>query len=159
MKDVVAALYALNTPVIAIPDFDIFDDSAKLKNLASAFGIEWSLISDNLNKILACLNADNGKIRNMIKKNGHTVLEGEAPSAYRDINGIFRKTGLFVVPVGEIESFDKTINKDKKEWVYDILKRGNLNTEPSLETARAFIKAVVEYKPRSLGKESPTGNG
>ena len=158
MKDVVAALYALNTPVIAIPDFDIFDDSAKLKNLASAFGIEWSLISDNLNKILACLNADNGKIRNMIKKNGHTVLEGEAPSAYRDINGIFRKAGLFVVPVGEIESFDKTINKEKKEWIYDILERGNLNTEQGLETARTFVKAVVAYKPPSVGKEPPAGN-
>lgn len=147
MKDVVAALSALNVPVVAIPDFDIIDDSSKLKGLVSAFGIDWDNISDNMSKVYACLNAENGKIRSMIKKNGSSVFTGEAPASYCAVDGIFRSSGLFIVPVGDIESFDKTINKDKKDWVYAILERGNLNSESSLETARKFIQAVVAFKP------------
>ncbi|TWH77767.1 ATP-dependent nuclease [Sedimentibacter saalensis] len=147
MKDVVAALNALKVPVVAIPDFDIVDDSAKLKSLSSAFGINWNNVSDNMNKVYACINAENGKIRSMIKKNGSSVFTGEAPAAFCAIDSFFRSAGLFIVPIGDIESFDKTVNKDKKDWVYAILERGNLNSESNLETARKFVKSIVDYKP------------
>lgn len=52
-----------------------------------------------------------------------------------------------VVPVGEIECFDKTINKEKKEWVYHVLENYNLATEPKLETARKFMQEIVDFKP------------
>ena len=80
--------------------------------------MDWNAISGYMNKIYDCLNANDGKIRNIIKKNGCSVLEGEAPLAYNTVNNAFRTAGLFVVPVGEIESFDKTICKDKKDWIY-----------------------------------------
>ncbi|MDR1329148.1 MAG: ATP-binding protein [Oscillospiraceae bacterium] len=156
MKDVVAALCALDVPVVAIPDFDIIDNSATLKALASAFGIDWSAVSENMDKVYACLNANDGKIRKVIKKNGYSVFEGEAPSAYNAVNDIFNAAGLFIVPVGEIESFDKTIFKDKKEWVYAILERGELSNEANLETARTFVKSIVKYRSPSITEETPT---
>ena len=146
MNVVVAALTALKVPVVAIPDFDIIDDSAKLKNLVAACGLDWNQVSDNMNIVYACMNADNGKIRSLIKKNGSAVFTGEAPAAYCDVNCAFRSVGLFIVPVGDIESFDKTINKDKKDWVYAVLERGNLNSEGSLDMARKFMEAIVAYK-------------
>lgn len=150
MKDVVAALVALKVPVVAIPDFDIIDDSTKLRSLCSAFGIKWDSISDYMQKIYNCINADNGKIRSMIKENGAFVLTGEAPMAFDAVDRIFRSAGLFIVPVGRIESFDKTINKDKKDWVYEILERGNLDSHANLETARKFVESIVDYKPNFI---------
>lgn len=147
MKDVVAALNALRVPVVAIPDFDVINDSAKLNSLCSAFGIEWNTIDGNLSKVYDCINAQNGKIRSMIKKNGSSVLTGDAPAAFCAIDSLFHSSGLFIVPVGDIESFDKTINKDKKDWIYSILERGNLNSEINLETARKFVKSIADYKP------------
>lgn len=146
MKDVVSALRALNVIVVAIPDFDIVDDSAKVKALCASFGLEWDNIKNNMNIIYDCINARGGIIRSMIKKNGSSVLEGGAPAAYSSLDGVFRAAGLFVVPVGEIESFDKTINKEKKEWVYTVLERGNLNSDTRLEGVRKLVKAVVNYK-------------
>lgn len=147
MKDVVVALRALNVPVVAIPDFDVIDKKATLKMLSASFGVGWDKVSDNLDKIYKCINAENGKIRSMIKKNGSSVFTGEAPAAFCDVDSIFRSVGLFIVPVGDIESFDKTVNKDKKDWVYAILGRGNLDSEGNLETARKFVKAVVDFNP------------
>lgn len=146
LKDVVAALNALKVTIVAIPDFDIIDDSAKLKSLSASFGVEWNSVANNMGKVYECMNAEGGKIRSMIKKNGSSIFTGEAPAAFRAVDSIFRSVGLFIVPVGEIESFDKTINKDKKDWVYKILERGNLGSEKNLETARKFVKAIVDFK-------------
>lgn len=147
MKDVVAALIALKVPVVAIPDFDIIDNSTKLKSLVAAFGLDWNQVCENMDKVYTCMNADNGKIRSIIKKNGSTIFTGEAPAAYYNVDIAFRSVGLFIVPVGEIESFDKTFNMNKKNWVYAVLERGNLSIEDNLETARKFVNAIVEYKP------------
>ena len=48
------------------------------------------------------------------------------PAAYERVEAICRSVGLYVVPCGEMECFDKTINKDKKDWVYYVL--GGLKT-------------------------------
>lgn len=55
--------------------------------------------------------------------------------------------GLFVVPVGEMECFDKTVNKEKKDWVYHVLENYDLATEAKLEEARKFVQVIVDYKP------------
>ena len=146
MKDVVAALSALKVPVVAIPDFDIIDDSSKLKSLCNAFGINWNDVSDYMSKVYDCINSEGGVIRTLIKKNGSNIFTGEAPAAFDVVDKIFRSAGLFIVPVGDIESFDKTINKDKKDWVYAVLERGNLHSEITLENARNFIKSIANYK-------------
>ena len=59
-----------------------------------------------------------------------------------------KSVGLFVVPVGEIECFNKTVNKEKKEWVYYVLENYNLATEEKFEEARKFMQGIVDYMPR-----------
>ena len=56
-----------------------------------------------------------------------------------------KTAGLFIGPVGEMECFDKTINKEKEEWVYHILENYDLATEPKLDEARKFVQAIVDY--------------
>ena len=45
-----------------------------------------------------------------------------------------------------MECFDKTVNKEKKDWVYNVLEKYNLAEEPKLEEARKFVQSVVGYK-------------
>ena len=45
-----------------------------------------------------------------------------------------------------MECFDKTVNKEKKDWVYNVLENYNLAEEPKLEDARKFVQSVVDYK-------------
>lgn len=142
----VAALNALKVSVVAITDFDIIDNSAKFRELCTSFGLSWNRLSDDMNKIFACLNANGGQIRDLIKKNGSSLLFGDAPAAFCNVDRELRSVGLFIVPKGEIECFDKTINKEKKEWVYSILERGNLGNDDKLESARQFIKAIVDFR-------------
>ena len=80
-----------------------------------------------------------------IKKIGTTGFTGASPAAYEKVEQICKTAGLFIVPVGEMECFDKTINKEKKEWVYHILENYDLATEPKLDEARKFVQAIVDY--------------
>ena len=95
------------------------------------------------------MNAKNSSENNaweQIKKIGKAGFTGDAPAAYEKVETICKKVGLFVVPVGEMECFDKTVNKEKKDWVYHILENYDLAVEPKLTEARAFVQSVVEFK-------------
>lgn len=80
-----------------------------------------------------------------IKKIGKAGFIGDEPAAYEKVEAVCKTAGLFVVPVGEMEGFDKTTNKEKKEWVYEVLGKYDLAVEPKLEDARKFVQAVVDY--------------
>ena len=45
-----------------------------------------------------------------------------------------------------MECFDKTVNKEKKDWVYHVLEKYDLKTEQKLEDARKFVQAVIDFK-------------
>lgn len=145
MKDIVSALRALRVSVIAIPDFDIINNKSKLSQLTDSYGIDKSEISTKLSVIYNTLNADGGKIRDFIKKNGYSVLTGEAFNTYQELDQLFKDYGLFIVPVGEIESFDKSITESKKEWIYSVIERGNLSDCDELKSARKFVEEIVSY--------------
>ena len=84
---------------------------------------------------------------NQIKKIGKAGFTGREPAAYERVESVCKSAGLFVVPVGEMECFDKTINKEKKNWVYYVLENYDLALESKLEEARKFVQAIVDYKP------------
>lgn len=145
MKDIVSALRALRVSVITIPDFDIIDNKAKLLQLTESYGIDQSEISTKLAVIYDYMNAGHGQIRKQIKSNGFSIFEGKAYIEYLELDQLFKDHGLFIVPVGEIETFDKSIDKSKKEWIYSVIERGNLSDHEELESARKFVREIVSY--------------
>lgn len=149
MKDIVSALKAVNVPVVSICDFDLINDSRTFKDLSSSFRIDWeSALKDDMKIIYDGMNARNSKDYDAwkrIKKIGKAGLEGEEPAAYEKIEAVCRHAGLFVVSVGELECFDKTVSKEKKEWVYHMLETCDLATYPKLEGARNFISEVLAF--------------
>lgn len=149
-KDVVNALKAVNVPVVAICDFDLLNASQNFKPLVASFGLNWeTMLSASMKIIYDGMNAkssDGNDAWVQIKKIGKFGFTGNEPAAYEKVEAVCKMAGLFVVPVGEMECFDKTINKEKKDWVYYVLENYNLAVEPKLEGARKFIQAIVDYK-------------
>ena len=149
-KDVVNALRAVNVPVVAICDFDLLNSSQNFKPLVTAFGEEWNnVVSSGMQTIYNNMNAKNSAGVNawdQIKKIGKAGFTDDAPAAYEKVEAICQKVGLFIVPVGEMEGFVKTVNKEKKDWVYHVLANYDLATDPKLAEARSFVQSVVDFK-------------
>ena len=150
MKDVTASLSVLNVPVVAICDFDILDDKQSFKSITNSIGIDWEAeIADNMKIIYDSMNAKNCSGKNAwndIKRIGKAGFTGDEPSAYEKVEKICKSHGLFIVPVGEMECFDKTINKQKKEWVYSVLQKYDLSNEEKLRGAREFVQEIVDFR-------------
>lgn len=150
VKDVVAALKAVNVPVVAVCDFDLLNLSHNFKPIIASFGLDWDTeLSNDMKIIYDSMNAKNSNGNDawaQIKKTGKAGFTGDEPAAYENVEAICKKVGLFVVPVGEMECFDKTINKEKKDWVYYVLENYDLAVEPKLESARKFVQEIVDYK-------------
>lgn len=149
IKDVVRALKAVNVPVVSICDFDLLNAKPNFKAIIESFGMDWSdTLSADMQTIYDGMNAKNNAW-SQIKKIGKSGFTGNEPAAYERVEELCKSIGLFVVPVGEMECFDKTINKEKKNWVYYVLATYKLAVEPKLEDARKFVQAVVDIKPLS----------
>ena len=149
IKDIVAALKAVNVKVAAITDFDLLNRSQIFKPLVEAFGIDWNnTINKKMQIIYDSMNGKNSKTGDAwtnIKKIGKAGFTDKAPEAYEYVEKDCKAGGLFIVPVGEMECFDKTINKEKKEWVYHVLENYDLANEQKLEEARKFLTGILEY--------------
>lgn len=149
IKDVVRALKAVNVPVVAICDFDLLNASQIFKPIVDSFGINWETeLFEYMKIIYDCMNAkcnDGNDAWGQIKKIGKAGFTGNEPAAYERVEEVCKSAGLFIVPVGEMECFDKTINKEKKDWVYHVLENYDLAVEPKLEEARKFVKSIVDY--------------
>lgn len=149
-KDVVKALKAVNVPVVAITDFDLLNSSQNFKPLANAFGINWETeLFPNMKVVYDSMNAKNSNGNDswaQIKKIGKAGFVGDEPEAYDKVEKLCKSKGLFVVPVGEMECFDKTVNREKKDWVYYVLENYDLANEAKLEDARKFVRLVCDFK-------------
>lgn len=151
IKDVIKALKAVNVPVAAICDFDLLNTKNIFKPITAAFGIDWNVtLSADMKIIYDSMNAKSSGANNawdQIKKIGKSGFTGNEPAAYEKVEAACKSAGLFVVPVGEMECFDKTVNSEKKEWVYHVLENYDLATEAKLDEARKFVQEIVDYKP------------
>lgn len=149
IKDIVGALKAVDVPVIAISDFDLLNESHNLKPLVAAFGVDWkTTLSKDMKTIYDSMNAkssDGSDAWKQIKKIGKAGFTGDEPAAYECVEKMCKSMGLFIVPVGEMECFDKTVNKEKKDWVYHVLESYDLANEPKLENARKFVEEIIDF--------------
>lgn len=147
IKDVVSALKAVNIPVAVICDFDLLNAKHNFKPIIDSLAVDWETkINVHMRIIYDSMNAKSNAW-NQIKKVGKAGFTDDEPNEYEKVEAVCKSAGLFVVPVGEMECFDKTINKEKKEWVYHVLENYELATEAKLEEVRKFVQEVVDYNP------------
>jgi hypothetical protein len=80
-----------------------------------------------------------------VKEVGKSFFNGGAYSDLNDIMAECKKRGIFIVPVGELESFYKpAANKHGTAWIDTVMSLDLVN-DIELEEAKRFVKEMVEY--------------
>lgn len=117
-----------------------------LKGVTDALGIDWDLaLNADMKTIYDDMNSKAGAWES-IKKTGKAGFSGETFVAYSRVESVCKSAGLFVVPVGEMECFDKMVTKAKKDWVYEVIENCDLENSPDLQEARRFVKEIAEFR-------------
>ena len=76
------------------------------------------------------------------KQTGSSFIpSGEPTLAFKRLNAAFEKKGLFVVPVGELESFDRRVGNHGPKWVNEVLQK-DLSADTELGGARKFVNKL-----------------
>ncbi len=78
-----------------------------------------------------------------IKRAGEAALpQGQATQQFNELKGICSQAGLWIVPVGELEGFCKSIGGHGPSWVQRVLEDRDLSQDDELESARVFMCKV-----------------
>jgi predicted ATPase len=70
------------------------------------------------------------------------IPSGNATQAFDRIQEKFKNKGFYILEVGELECFDKSIGNHGPKWVNDVLVK-NLKTDAELEEAREFVQEII----------------
>jgi len=70
------------------------------------------------------------------------VPSGEPTTACDRLMSALEQSGVYVVPVGELEGFCRSIGNHGPKWVNGVLDK-DLGKDPELEEARKFVRKLV----------------
>jgi len=70
------------------------------------------------------------------------IPSGNATQAFERIQIKFKTNGFYILEVGELECFDKSIGNHGPKWVNEVLEK-NLKTDIELESARKFVNEII----------------
>ena len=70
------------------------------------------------------------------------IPSGNATQAYERVQLKFKEKGLFILEIGELESFVRSIGNHGPKWVNEVLTK-NLKTDSELELARQFVNQII----------------
>lgn len=77
------------------------------------------------------------------KSNGVSYIpNGDAITKYREMNEKLKDKGIYIVEVGELENYDKTIGGHGPKWVNEVLQKDLYNAS-ELEEARNFMRNFI----------------
>ncbi len=78
-----------------------------------------------------------------IKRAGVSALPpGEATERFQELQASCGKIGLWIVAVGELEGFCKSIPRHGPRWVQEVIKLRDLRSDSELEPARRFVHDI-----------------
>lgn len=119
--------------------------------------LETKELKNNIEEIFASVDSkimpkkDLKKIQNSLKKASawsHAkqigkgfIPNGQAIQAYNRMIEKLKEVGVYVVEVGELESFAKSIGNHGPKWVNDALSK-DLKNDPELEEVRKFVRQL-----------------
>ena len=77
------------------------------------------------------------------KEQGSSYIpNGQPTQILNELISLFKAVRLNVIPVGELESFDKTLGGHGPRWVNDVLQK-DLGLSPELGEARRFVQQLL----------------
>ena len=79
----------------------------------------------------------------IIKSAGQQAFPpGEATRHFRELQSLCKNIGLWIVPVGEMEGFCKSIGGHGPRWVHEVIEQHDLASSTDLEGARNFVREI-----------------
>ena len=80
-----------------------------------------------------------------VKSSGESAIpSGDVTQQFQKLLDLCKKMGLWIVPVGELEGFCKSVGGHGPRWVQQVIEERNLATDPELKRARAFVREIWE---------------
>jgi hypothetical protein len=70
------------------------------------------------------------------------VPSGDATQAFQRLANALRSKGLFLVEVGELEGFVRSVGNHGPRWVSAVLEK-DLRSDPELDVARRFVQELI----------------
>ena len=78
-----------------------------------------------------------------VKEAGESAIpQGQATERFQELKTLCKSIGLWIVPVGELEGFCKSIGGHGPRWVQRVLEERNLSIDSELERARDFVREI-----------------
>ena len=85
-----------------------------------------------------------------VKEAGETAIPaGQATQQFGRLKEHCKQVGLWIVPVGELEGFCKSVGGHGPRWVQQVLEERDLSTDSDLQRARDFVSEM--WNSRSSG--------
>ena len=82
-----------------------------------------------------------------VKEGGRAAIPpGEATRKFQELQERCSQMGLWIVPVGEMEGFCKSVGGHGPRWVQQVMEERNLAADPELEPVRSFVKQLWNSK-------------
>ena len=82
-----------------------------------------------------------------IKDAGQAALPpGDTTQRFQQIQQLCNKIGLWIVPVGQLEGFCRSVGYHGPRWVQHVIDQKNLADDPDLGDAREFVKQIWNSK-------------
>ena len=74
------------------------------------------------------------------------IPRDQATEQFQVLLRLCRQLGLWIVPVGEVEGFCRSIGNKGSRWVQHVIEAKNLATDSELEAARNFVRELWESR-------------
>ena len=81
-----------------------------------------------------------------VKQAGASAIpQGDATQQFQQLQALCAEAGLWIVPVGEMEGFCKSIGGKGPAWVQRVIEEKDLATDSELERAREFMRTLWDH--------------
>lgn len=82
-----------------------------------------------------------------VKEAGDAAIPpGDATKSMQEIRSILQEIGIWIVPVGELEGFCKSVGGHGPRWVQKVIEERDLSTDGEIEPARSLIHSLWNRK-------------
>jgi hypothetical protein len=136
------ALRSLGVEARAIVDFDVFRESAELKRIVAALGGDWT--EDMAAEYVAFAEpVQQASLWPLVKAAGLAAVPAGPPHVA--VSGLLeklRRIGLHVVPVGEMEGFDRAQSAHGASWVSQAIETGIHTSTEVVEFVDPLLNAL-----------------
>lgn len=92
-----------------------------------------------------------------IKDAGEAAIPAGQPTQnYQALKDLCKIAGLWIVPVGELEGFCKSVGGHGPRWVQEVIEKYDLLSSPELEQAREFVGEIWSFQRPAVAQHDET---